>query len=642
MSRTPPLIRLEPDPAHVNPEAERAVIAALIRNPDPRLIIDHHITSDLFVSPMRAEAFDGIVRLITDEMPPDMATLRGAISDASLIEAETSLSEHASAANIAVYVDLLKKAKQARIESAARGRLSAALSEGKPPHELVELFDAVRAASAGDLSDRTAPPPFRPLNLDALDAARLHPRCIVENLLYADLALVNAEGGTGKTTLLLYEAVHIALGRDLWGCRVLNPGRTLFITAEDGEELLQARLREVMAALNLTDYERRQVCENFMVWDVTGSIVRLAELDARGNLQITALTNQIVDTYRDAGLVQVIFDPAISFSPGERIVNDGEQAVVTACRRIVRGLNCCVRLIHHSGQANARNGAMDQYAGRGGTALPDGCRMVTILANANRVNTQKPDGYDLQPGESGFVMARAKLSYALPQPNIWIRRRGWTFEYFIEEPRNSDAERNRDADKVANFLAEELHHGRRYTSRSLQESGRMDIPRTRIRAALATLETTGRTEERELPAAQRRGRKRYYLHCANASGAITAEMAAETPASDPIAPPHSIAPSYRETKNGAITAVLVSPCSPHCAKDSGAIAAQWRNSGESGSHGASQPTANSPTTETSCIGGTDELSQPIPTRTGQAPPFPGSRGGPVISQHPHRDKGEFV
>ena len=572
-------------PLTVNLEAERAFLACLMRNPDVRLVIGNGITVDHFATTNTREAFEGITAYLETGTPPDAATLKGAISDAALIELETSLSENASAANANVYAKLLKDAKRHRDEIAARQRLAKAATDGAPDHEIAALFDAVRAIGAGDSSDKTAPPPFRPLNLDAMTAARLHPRCIVENLLYADLAVVNAEGGTGKTTLLLYEAIHIALGRDLWGCRVANPGRTLYITAEDGEELLQARLREVMAALNLTDYERRKVCENFMIWDVTGSMVRLAELDARGNLQLTALADRVVDAYRDVGLAQVIFDPAISFSPGERIINDGEQAVVTACRRIVRGLNCCVRLIHHSGQANARNGAIDQYAGRGGTALPDGARMVTILASANRVNLSRPEGFDLQPGESGFVMARAKLSYAPPQPNIWIRRRGWTFDYFIEEPRNSDAVRDRDAEKVAAFLTDEMHHGRRYTTRALEDSGKLQMPRARLRAALATLETAGRMEERDLPAEQRRGKRKTYLHptghhCAKPDGAIEPENATNDRPQPVNAPPVVIAPPYRETRNGAIDAVPVSPGSLHCAEPDGAIAAQWRNSDE--------------------------------------------------------------
>ena len=466
-------------------------------------------------------------------------------------------------------------------------------ADGAPPHELSELFEAVRSATTGDLADKTQPPPFRPTNLADLAGARLHPRCIVEYQLYADLAVVNAEGGTGKTTLLLYEAVHIALGRDLWGCRVLNPGRTLFITAEDGEELLQARLREVMSALNLTEWERRTVCENFMIWDVTGRLVRLAELDARGNLKLTELADSITETYRDAGLAQVVFDPAISFSPGERIVNDGEQAVVTACRRIVRGLNCCVRLIHHSGQANARNGAIDQYAGRGGTALPDGCRMVTILANAERATIAKPDGWTLQPGESGFVMVRAKLSYTGPQPNIWIRRRGWTFEWTIEEPRNSDTVRDHDADKVAKFLTEELHHGRRYTANTLEQSGKSGLSRSRLRAALATLETNGRVTPRDLPTELRQGGRKVYLHPLNlaaTSGEVPANILPTDTQQDPTSPTSTTSPPYRECNGGEVAAAITSPNSTTSPANIGEVPAKWRSRDESPQDNPANPT----------------------------------------------------
>lgn len=444
-------------------------------------------------------------------------------------------------------------------------------ADGAPPHELSELFEAVRSATSGDLADKTQPPPFRPTNLADLAGARLHPRCIVEKLLYADLAVVNAEGGTGKTTLLLYETVHIALGRDLWGCRVLNPGRTLFITAEDGEELLQARLREVMSALNLTEWERRTVCENFMIWDVTGSLVRLAELDARGNLKLTELADSVVETYRDVGLAQVVFDPAISFSPGERIVNDGEQAVVTACRRIVRGLNCCVRLIHHSGQANARNGAIDQYAGRGGTALPDGCRMVTILANAERATIAKPDGWTLQPGESGFVMVRAKLSYTGPQPNIWIRRNGWTFEWTIEVKQSAEERASVDARTVADFLSSELLHSRRYTRKMLEDSDKLKLSRARLRAAIAELEIAGQLKEQELPAELKQGGRKTYLHLAAKSGEVAAQSA---PEGDTTSPPSTTSPPYREYKSGEVAAALYPHDSLNLAAKSGEVAAR--------------------------------------------------------------------
>ena len=483
--------------------------------------------------------------------------------------------------------------------------------------------DDARPASTpktdGEQSAKSAAiPPLRPFSDGELSGARLHPRCIVEKYLYADLALVAAAGGTGKTTTLIHEAACIATGRDVWGCQVQEPGATLFITAEDSRELFAARLREVMAAMDLSDYERRLVLERVTVWDVSGDMVRLAELDQGGNIRLTELADNIVTAYRDCGLVQVVFDPAISFGPGERLVNDGEQAVVTACRRIVRGLNCCVRLIHHTGKANARNGAIDQYASRGGTALPDGCRMVTILSAVGETGhcaANAPDGFDLQPGESGFIMARAKLSYAPPQPNIWIRRRGFGFEYFIEQPRNSGEARALDADKVFGFLTDELHHGTRYTARALEDSGSLKLPRARLRAALAILETGGRLEERELPKDARRGKRKNYLHptasyCAAASGAIEPENTRSDGGGYPNAPTIAIAPPYREYKNGAIDAALYPPDSLNAPPVDGAIAAQWRNS-DGNPEPAAPPAGSGPTQTTS--------------------------GEPVISQHTHKE-----
>lgn len=142
---------------------------------------------------------------------------------------------------------------------------------------------------------------------------------------------------------------------------------------------------------------------------------------------------------------------------------------MTACRRIVWGLNCCVRLIHHTGKANARNGAIDQYASRGGTALPDGCRMVTILSNANDTTQNPPDGFDVAPGDSAFIMARAKLSYAPPQPNIWIRRRGYEFTYAVdihrteEEVLNADATSWKPSSRMNFCMAGSTQHGRSMT-----------------------------------------------------------------------------------------------------------------------------------------------------------------------------------
>ena len=103
-----------------------------------------------------------------------------------------------------------------------------------------------------------------------LATANLTPTCFVEEYLYADVANLSAPGGTGKTTLVLYEAICIALGRPVHGMKVMKPGWTLIITAEDQRERLVARLREIMNSMDLTNDERKTVMRGVLPWDVTG------------------------------------------------------------------------------------------------------------------------------------------------------------------------------------------------------------------------------------------------------------------------------------------------------------------------------------------------------------------------------------
>lgn len=582
-----------------NPSAERRTLGELIvrsynHGPDTAIhyINDRKVSVDLFTEPTCRDLFIAMTDLWSGGKPAHIAMLVQRMADKSVkIEFEGISEEFESDANLDVFVQLLKECRQQRAIVAAQSALAVAAESGRPAHELQALLESLESAKAGLTQSAAIPPPFRRFELAELESARLSPKCIVDKYLYADLALVAAAGGTGKTTTLIYEAVCIALGRDLWGHRIVNPGKTMFITAEDPRDLFAARLREIIAAMNLSEYELRIALDSICVWDVSANLVRLAELDKSGNIRLTGLADQIVHAYRDAGLVQVIFDPAISFSPGERMVNDGEQSIVTACRRIIRGLGCCVRLVHHTGKANARNGALDQYASRNGSALPDGCRMVTILASvSNDPDSLRnaPEGFYLEPGDAGFILARDKLSYAPKPPHIWIRRRGFAFEHFTEQPKLSrDSQASLDADRLVEFLADELLHSRRYTKNNLDAvaDAKLGMSRTRVRSALTTLEISGRIEDRDLPDHERHGGRKTYLHPfknsrsypAAPDGGVAPENA---PAAEPIPPSLITPPPYREKENGGVKAVSLSPVSRQSAASNGGITADWRNKGK--------------------------------------------------------------
>lgn len=374
--------------------------------------------------------------------------------------------------------------------------------------------------------DPAAPrvPPRKSLAItaDELQTASLTPACIVESHTYADVAQIIAPGGTGKTTLLLHELIRIVLGRSVWGLKVKKPGWSLIVTAEDQRERLVARMREIMATMDLSEHERKRVLSDVAIWDVTGEQIKLA-FASDGNLQLTTLADEIVEAYRDDPPVVVLFDPLVSFGAGEGLVNDNEQALVTAARRIIRGLGCCVRYVHHTGKVNAREKALDQYGGRGGSALPDGSRMTTILQTWEPDDRLKPPpGCKPDKHSSITILARPKLSYAPPNlPLIWIKRTGFHFEHFVDFQATPEQKSAARVEQLYQFLTWEMSQDRRYTKNQLDDcTTKINMTRAEIREALTDLQVSGRVIDCNLPPDQRQGRRKTYLHVVESAGQL--------------------------------------------------------------------------------------------------------------------------
>ena len=349
---------------------------------------------------------------------------------------------------------------------------------------------------------------------DELRGAELTPKCIVEKHLYADLAQRVAPGGTGKTTLSLWEAVHIVLGLDLYGCKVVTPGWVLIVTAEDRRERLIARLRRIMDDMNLDSRQRRAVQQGIAIWDVTGEHAKLVQ-EEDGNLLPTPLADHIIAAYQGNPPVLVEFDPLVSFGASESRINDNEQALVQAARRVVNGLDCCVRYVHHTGKANAEKKSIDQYAGRGGSALADGSRMTAVLQSwTPRDPGQRPPAQlRLTPESSVMLYARPKLSYAPPNlPLIWIKREGFRFEW-AEHLQRSDKEiRAEQAEQILRFLASEIRLERFHTKTSLRsQTTALSMSQHQIRDALDELVIANRLVTQPLPKQYRHGGRKEYL-----------------------------------------------------------------------------------------------------------------------------------
>jgi len=346
----------------------------------------------------------------------------------------------------------------------------------------------------GDREDQGAPKlALVAITPDELNSARLTPRVILRDLLYADVRVRISAGGTGKTTLALFEAVTLALCRPLYGRQPDGPCRTVIVTREDSRQILVARLREIMKAMELAGDEILLVLGQIVIIDKSGESFRLSQVIADVVVPNHATLAELIEALTAWAPDWIIFDPLVSFGVGEQRVNDAEQGLIEAFRILRNRLDCCVEGIHHSGKANAREKSLDQYSGRGGSALADGARMVAVMQPLDADEWLKETGTRLADGESGIVMALPKLSYATPQDAIFIRRRGYAFAWERVQKSTPEQRARETADQVFRFIESEYHQGRKYSSQDLENSAaNMKLTRTEVRAAITVIKVSGR------------------------------------------------------------------------------------------------------------------------------------------------------
>lgn len=284
---------------------------------------------------------------------------------------------------------------------------------------------------------------LEPLTRTELREAKLNPRVVLPFMLYADVRTRIAAGGVGKTTLALYEAICLGLGRELWGRAPDRPMRTALVTREDARETLAARMREIMKAMELDSEGVDLVLSNVLIMDLSAVSYRISAVVGDVVLPHVDNLDWLIKHLKGFAPDWLIMDPLVSFGVGEQRVNDAEQGLIEAMRILKKEFDCCVEGIHHSGKANAREKTLDQYSGRGGSALADGARMVCVLAPLTPQEWQDATGELLQESESGMVMAMPKMSYCRPQKEMYIKRRGYLFYQVaaVVEPSQGDVHR---------------------------------------------------------------------------------------------------------------------------------------------------------------------------------------------------------
>lgn len=309
-----------------------------------------------------------------------------------------------------------------------------------------------------------------------------------------DITLINADGGTGKTTMLLFETVHAALGLPCYGFIPTGKFKTLFVVGEDDAEKMYAVLGTICEDLNLTEAQLEEVLDRVIIKKDIDLL--LISKNREGFLIPNyAALNEIVKECEDFKPDRVIFDPIASFWGSEAALNDMSKTVAKWCGLLRDKLNCEVVLVNHIGKASSQSKDITQFAGRGGSALPSHARINKVMRRVDKNEYAEMSGKTLGDNEQAILQVCTKYtdySPILDQPILFLRKR-FTFQRceIINQTSVNTVDNRSDDEIVYEFILENQNNGLECTKKFIESMLAGKISRARITDTLIRLTVVG-------------------------------------------------------------------------------------------------------------------------------------------------------
>lgn len=374
--------------------------------------------------------------------------------------------------------------------------------EGGLKNPLTCPFDEMAPVSAFDLPGLQEPQVWTPKAFtrdDLNNTAMLRKPQLFKDWSTEDITITTADGGTGKTTLKLQEAICLALGEPFLGFHCVKPRKTLFITGEDTALKLGAILGQQLRQMGLMDGSPHN---NAKVDIILQSIfikkdsdLCIVTKDKQGFIVPSlAAREKVMQAVREIKPGLVVLDPIASFWGPESQVNDMNRAVIKFVGEIVEIANACVEMTNHMGKVSSANKDMSQFAGRGGTGLPSNSRVSRVLRAIFNEEYRELTGKDLEEGVSAMLCNVNKFTDGSPLFNkpFLILRRGYLFEReMLSDTKVREVETQLcDEVRIFNFVKEARTAGRYPTKKVvIAEFARHvePISKSRVEMALQTL-----------------------------------------------------------------------------------------------------------------------------------------------------------
>lgn len=352
------------------------------------------------------------------------------------------------------------------------------------------------------VNDRWTPSFFSKYDLTNL--SKLRKPQVFKDWSTEDIHITTADGGTGKTTLKLCEAISLALGEDFLGFKCIAPGRTLFITGEDTKEKLGAMLGAILKQMGLMDNKEKVDIVLNSIFVKKDSDLCIITKTKQGFITVNSeAVQKVIEAIEDIRPKMIIFDPISSFWGSEAALNDMAKAVAKFMGMLVEKSNACVEVINHMGKDSSNKKDMTQFAGRGGTGLPSHARVSRVLRPIFDEEFEELTGMVLTDDQSAMICNINKFSDGSPLYNVpfIIIREGYLFSRVTLVEQKVKEERNKmsDNERIFTFIKTE-RTAKRYPTKDLIIAKFMTdtdkISKDRINRAITVLGYSGHMGEK--------------------------------------------------------------------------------------------------------------------------------------------------
>jgi AAA domain len=223
-----------------------------------------------------------------------------------------------------------------------------------------------------------------------------------------------AAGGTGKSSLVIAEAIAIATGRDLLGVR---PRETVPVWYWNGEDPPDEIERRIAALCQYYDIGRNELEGRFFI-DTGGLLpIKIAYMNGAKVTVATKVTDEICAAIETNKIGVLVIDPFISCHSISENDNGAIDAVAKAWGRIANRTNSSVELVHHIRKLAKGQTELIADDARGGSSLVNAVRVVRVLNRMSLVEARKASVGDRK---RFFRVDTGKANLAPPEATTWF------------------------------------------------------------------------------------------------------------------------------------------------------------------------------------------------------------------------------